>query len=276
MVWMPDTRKDYASRTAGYASSVTDKEWKKLEPLMPMPNERGGPRKTNLRKVIDALFYLLQSGCPWDMLPKNFPPWQTVYGYFRDWIRTGLWERIHDTLYRAVRILEGREESPTLAIIDAQSAKTGPDARGDVGFDAGKNVKGRKRHIVVDILGMILKADVHSAGIQDQDRDGAALALDRITARFPFIEKVLADGAYAGPIAQSNSPRPVEIIKRSDAAKGFVVLPKRWIVERTFAWLGINRRLAKDFEKHARTSLAFIYTAMIKLMSRRLARYVDF
>jgi len=274
MVWTPDTRKDYARRTSGYASNVTDEEWKKLEPLMPPANKRGRPRKTNLRDVIDAIFYLLQSGCQWDLLPRDFPPWQTVYGYFQSWIRTGLWECLHDALYRAVRDLEGREESPTLAIIDAQSTKTGPDARGDVGFDAGKNVKGRKRHIVVDVLGMVLKADVHSAGIQD--RDGAALPLDKITARFPFIEKVVADGAYAGPIAQSNSPRPVEIVKRSDAAKGFVVLPKRWIVERTFAWLGINRRLAKDFEKYAKTALAFIYTAMIKLMSRRLARYVEF
>ena len=274
MVWTPDTRKDYARRTSGYASDTTDEEWKKLEPLMPQPNKRGRPRKTKFRDVINAIFYLLQSGCQWDMLPKDFPPWQTVYGYFRSWIRTGFWERIHDALYCAVRDLEGREESPTLAIIDAQFAKTGPDARGDVGYDAGKNVKGRKRHIVVDILGMILKADVHSAGIQD--RDGAGQALDKITARFPFIEKVLGDGGYAGPIAQSNSPRPLEIVKRCDKHKGFTVLPKRWIVERTFAWLGINRRLAKDFEKYAKTALAFIYTAMIKLMSRRLARYVDF
>ncbi len=274
MVWTPDTRKDYVRRTSCYSSSVTDEEWKKLEPSMPVPNKRGRPRRTNLREVVDAIFYLLQSGCQWDMLPKDFPPWQTVYGYFRAWIASGFWEHVHDVLYRAVRNLEGREESPTLAIIDAQSTKTGSDARGDVGFDAGKNVKGRKRHIVVDVLGMILKADVHSAGIQD--RDGAAFVLDKITARFPFIEKVLADGGYAGPIAQGNSPRPVEIIKRSDAIKGFVVLPKRWIVERTFAWLGINRRLAKDFEKHPKTALAFIYTAMIKLMSRRLARYVQF
>jgi transposase len=159
-------------------------------------------------------------------------------------------------------------------MIDAQSAKTGPDAQGDTGFDGGKNVKGRKRHIAVDILGLVLNADVHSAAIQD--RDGAAFVLNGITQRFPFIEKVMADGAYAGPIAQSNSPRPIEIVKRSDHAKGFIVLPKRWIVERTFAWLGINRRLAKDFERHAKTALAFIHTAMIKLMSRRLARYADF
>lgn len=274
MVWTPDTRPEYARTRSGYASDTTDEEWKRLEPFMPPPRRRGRPRKTCLRSVVNAIFYLLQSGCQWDMLPKGFPPWQTVYRYFRDWRADGTWERIHDALYLAVRDLEGREESPTLAIIDAQSTKTGPDARGDTGFDGGKNVKGRKRHIAVDILGLVLKADVHSAGIQD--RDGTAFVLDGITRRFPFIEKVMADGAYAGPIAQSNSPRPIEIVKRSDQQKGFVVLPKRWIVERTFAWLGINRRLSKDFERYAKTALTFIYTAMIKLMSRRLARYVDF
>lgn len=274
MVWTPDTRKDYARRSSGYASSVTDVEWKKLEPFMPPVKRRGRPRKTDLRDVINAIFYLLQSGCQWDMLPKDFPPWQTVYGYFAKWRKDGTWAYIHDALYRQCRDLEGREESPSAAIIDAQSSKTGPDARGDVGFDAGKNVKGRKRHIVVDTIGLLLKAAVHSAGIQD--RDGTALATERLTERFPFIKVIFADGNYVGPIAQSNSPRAFEIIKRSDKAKGFEVLPKRWVVERTFAWLGINRRLSKDFEKYAETALAFIHTAMIKLMSRRLARYVEF
>lgn len=274
MVWTPDTRRDYERDRRGYASDMTDGEWEKIKPHLPAMARTGRPRTTCLRSVMNGIFYLLQSGCQWDMLPGDFPPWQTVYGYFRDWRHNGTWLRIHDALYRAIRDLEGREESPTLAIIDAQSSKTGPDARGDIGFDAGKNVKGRKRHIVVDVLGMVLNACVHSAGIQD--RDGVALALAGMTSRFPFIEKVVADGAYAGPIAQSNSPRPIEIVKRSDTAKGFVVLPKRWIVERTFAWLGINRRLAKDFERYAETALCFIYTAMIKLMSRRLARYVEF
>jgi transposase len=274
MVWTPDTRLDYARSRSGYASSVTDAEWEKLEPLMPPRKKRGRPRKTELRAVIDAIFYLLQSGCQWDMLPKGFPPWQTVYGYCALWQADGTWARLHDALYRQCRDLEGREESPSAAIIDAQSSKTGPDARGDVGFDAGKNVKGRKRHIVVDTIGLILNVVVHSAGIQD--RDGAALVLDKLTNRFPFVEKIFADGSYAGPIAQSNSPRPFEIVKRSDNTKGFVVLPKRWVVERTFAWLGINRRLAKDFERFAATAVAFIQTAMIKLMSRRLARYVQF
>lgn len=274
MVWTPDTRREYARDRKGYASDMTEAEWQHIEHLLPPPAKTGRPRTTCLRSVINAIFYLLQSGCQWDMLPKDFPPWQTVYRYFRRWLCDGTWEHIHGVLYRSVRTLEGRKESPTLAIIDAQSIKTGPDARGEVGFDAGKKVKGRKRHLVVDTLGMILNATVHSAGIQD--RDGAAIALDQITHHFPLIEKVIADGAYAGPIAQNHSPRPIEIVKRSDTTKGFVVLPKRWIVERTFAWLGINRRLSKDFERFAETALAFIYTAMIKLMSRRLARCGEF
>ncbi|MCB9980183.1 MAG: IS5 family transposase [Rhodospirillales bacterium] len=268
MAWTPFTRKEYARNRKGYASDMTDAEWKKIEPYMPLPAKRAVREQPAFDATVNAVFYLLQSGCQWDMLPKDFPPWQTVYRYFRDWMRDGTWDRIHDALYCAMRDLEGRDVSP-LAIIDAQSTKTGPDARGDIGFDAGKNVKGRKRHIVVDILGMVLKAEVHSAGIQD--RDGAALVLNKITMRFPFIEKVLGDGGYAGPVAQSHSPRAIEIVKRSDHAKGFVILPKRWIVERTFAWLGINRRLSKDFERHAKTALTFIYAAMIKLMSRRLA-----
>lgn len=157
---------------------------------------------------------------------------------------------------------------------NSQSAKTGAEARGHVGFDAGKKVKGRKRHILVDRLGLILRAEVHSAGVQD--RDGAALVFDRLARRFPFIVKICGDGAYQGPVVQTSSPRPIEIIKRNQP--GFQVLPKRRIVERTFAWPGIKRRLARDFERFAPTSLAFIQTAMIKLMviklmAGRLARF---
>jgi len=272
MVWTPDTRKDYARDRRGYASDMTDKEWGIISPHLPQPKRRGRPRTTSLRGVVNGIFYLLQSGCQWDMLPKSFPPWQTVYGYFRKWQDDHILARLHDALYRKTRELEGREESPSYAIIDSQSAKTGPDAREMVGYDAGKKVKGRKRHIVVDTVGLILKCAVHSASIQD--RDGAALVFDRLTNRFPFIEKICGDGGYQGPIAQANSPRPLEIVTRNQA--GFQVLPKRWIVERTFAWLGINRRLSKDFERYVKTVLAFIQTAMIKLMSRRLARYSDF
>jgi len=174
-------------------------------------------------------------------------------------------------LYRRTRELEGREESPTAAIIDSQSVKTGAEAREVVGYDAGKRIKGRKRHLVTDTLGLMLRVAVHSAGVQD--RDGAALVLDRITRRFPFLERIFADAGYQGPRVAATAPRPVEIIKRTDA--GFVVQPKRWVVERTFAWACINRRLARDFEGAATTARAFFQIAMIKLMARRIARYRD-
>ena len=272
MVWKSDTRRDYARNRSGYASSTTDKEWKRILPQLPKEKARGRPRKHDLRRIVDGIFYLLQSGCQWDMLPKDFPPWQTVYRYFRDWRKDGTWARLHDALYRDIRDLEGREESPSFAIVDSQSVKTGPDAREMVGFDAGKKIKGRKRHIVVDTLGMMLNVKVHGADIQD--RDGLALACEWLVHRFAFIEKICADGGYQGPVARKNSPRPLEIVKRNRSA--FEVLPKRWIVERTLAWLGINRRLAKDYERFAETAETFIQIAMIKLMTRRLARFPEF
>ncbi len=272
MVWTPFTRADHNRSALRYPSDLKDSEWTLIEPLIPPAKPGGRPRSTNMRALVNAIFYLLQSGCQWNMLPREFPPPSTVHGYFKQFSSDGTWARIHDELYRATRDLEGREESPSYAIIDSQSVKTGPEAREMVGFDAGKKVKGRKRHILVDTLGLILKAEVHSAGIQDCD--GAALVFDRLMNRFPFIEKICGDGGYQGPRVRASSPRPVEIIKRNQA--GFEILPKRWIVERTFAWLGINRRLAKDFERFAPTSLIFMQTAMIKLMTRRLARYQTF
>lgn len=269
MVWTPFTRADHNRTDLRYPSDLKDSEWALIEPLIPPAKPGGRPRKTVMRSVINGIFYLLQSGCPWGFLPKDFPPKSTVHHYFKRFKDDGTWAHIHDELYRQTRTLEGREESPTYAIIDSQSVKTGPDAREMVGFDAGKKIKGRKRHILVDTLGLILKCEVHSASIQD--RDGAALVFDKLTQRFPFIEKICGDSGYQGPRVQNASPREMEIIKRNQP--GFVVLPKRWIVERTFAWLGINRRMAKDFERFAPTSLAFIQTAMIKLMTRRIARY---
>lgn len=272
MVWTPFTRAEHNRSSLRYPSDLTDMEWTLIAPHIPPAKHGGRPRKTDMRTLMDAIMYYLQSGCQWSMLPKDFPPPPTVHGYFKRFQSDGTWDRIHDCLYRQTRDLEGKQEQPSYAIIDAQSVKTGPDAREMVGFDAGKKVKGRKRHILVDTLGMILKCEVHSAGIQD--RDGAALVFAKLSARFPFIEKICGDGGYQGPVAQANSPRPLEIIKRNEA--GFEVLPKRWIVERTFAWLGINRRLAKDFERFAATTKSLIQIAMIKLMIRRLARYSTF
>ena len=221
---------------------------------------------------MNAVFYLLQAGCQWRMLPRDFPPRSTVYGYFQAWASGGVWAHVHDGLYRRTRGLEGREESPSAAIIDSQSVKTSAEAREMVGFDAGKRIKGRKRHLVTDMLGLMPRVEVHSAGAQD--RDGAALVLERITRRFPCIERVFADAGYQGPRVAQAAPRPVEIIKRTDA--GFVVQPKRWVIERTFAWACVYRRLAKDFERFAGTAQALFQIAMIKLMTRRIARYRDF
>jgi transposase len=272
MAWTAATRGDYVRASRSHASGVTDREWALIAPLLPEPRPGGRPRTTCLRRVVDAIFYLLQAGCQWRMLPRDFPPRSTVYGYFRAWITAGVWTHVHDVLYRQTRDLEGRDESPTAAIIDSQSVKTGPEAREMVGYDAGKRVKGRKRHLVTDTLGLVLRIEVHSASVQD--RDGAVLVLDRITRRFPFLERIFADAGYQGPRVAAAAPRPVEIIKRTNA--GFVVQPKRWVIERTFAWVCINRRLAQDVEHAAATVKALFQIAMIKLMARRIARYRDF
>jgi len=272
MAWTAATRGDHVRPSGVYASDVTDREWALIAPHLPAARPGGRRRSVCLRRVENAVFYLLQAGCQWRMLPPDFPPRSTVYGYFRAWITTGVWAHVHDVLYRQTRDLEGRAESPTAAIIDSQSVKTSAEAREMLGFDAGKRVKGRKRHLVTDMLGLMLRVEVHSAGMQD--RDGAALVLDRITQRFPFIERFFADAGYQGPRVAEAAPRPVEIIKRTDA--GFVVQPKRWVVERTFARVCINRRLAKDFERFAETAQALFRIAMIKLMTRRIARYRDF
>lgn len=272
MAWTAATRRDYARLGGAYSSDMTDGEWALIAPMLPAPKPGGRPRTTCVRRVVDAVFYLLQTGCQWRMLPRDFPPRSTVYGYFRAWRDDGTWARIHDALYRRCRDLEGREESPSVAIIDSQSVKTGPDAREAVGFDAGKRIKGRKRHLLCDTLGLMMRIEVHSAGVQD--RDGAALVFDRIAARFPFVERFFADAGYQGPRVADAAPRPVEIIRRSDP--GFVLQAKRWIVERTFAWITINRRLAKDFERFAATVQTMIQISMIKLMSRRIARYRTF
>ena len=273
MAWTPTTRSDHDRSSLRYTSDMTEREFARILPLLPGQPRRGRKRRVGLRSVIDAIFYVLQNGCAWANVPRDFPPKSTVYGYFRRFLGDGTWSHIHDALYIETRFLEGREPQPSAAIIDSQSVKTGPNAKGDVGYDAGKKVKGRKRHILVDTLGLLLKTCVHSAGIQD--RDGVCYLFERLTARFPFLETFFADGAYAGETVKQTAPRPVEIVRRSDTAKGFEVLPKRWIVERTLAWITINRRMARDFEQYAETANAFIQIAMIKLMTRRLARFVN-
>ena len=263
----------YERRGLRYASDLTDEEWAVLAPLLAPPSSFGCPRKTDLREVMNAILYMARSGCQWRMLPGEFPPRSSVQYYFYKWRDDGTWHEVNRALLARTREAEGHAAAATAGVIDSQSVKT-TKSGGPRGFDAGKKVTGRKRQVLVDTGGRLLAAVVQEADIQD--RAVAPSLLAEVGAWFPEVSHIFADGAHAGPKLAEALKRigdwVLEIVKRGDAADGFVVLPRRWVVERTFAWLGRSRRLAKDFEATVESALAWLLVASIQIFIRRLAR----
>jgi len=277
MPWTKTTRKQYRRDGLRYASDLTDAEWKLIVRLLPKPRRVGRPREVDLRVVLNAILYLLATGCQWRALPKDFPPFTTVQYYFYHWRDTQLWRRINRALLARARRALGRKPTPSAGVIDSQTVKT-TESGGPRGFDPAKRMKGRKRHLVTDTEGWLLAVQVHPADIQDNH--GAVPLLKAVRRAFRRLRHLFADRVYRGPKllnAISEVGRwTIEIVTRTQSVGSFTPEKRRWVIERTFAWLGRNRRLAKDFEKTIASAEAWIMIASIRLLSRRLARGLTF
>jgi putative transposase len=253
-----------------YPSNMSNGAWKYLKPHLPV-SPVGRPRETSLRQVLNAIFYVLTTGCQWRQLPREFPKWTAVYYYFYVWRLDGTWERLHGLLRSRLREKGGRHKHPTAGCLDSQSVKctATPGVRG---YDAGKKVNGRKRHVLVDTLGLVLAVLVTTAAVQD--RDGARLLLRNLPGCCKKLRKIWVDGGYAGRLVdwvQGCFKFCLAVVLRPKETKKFVLLPRRWVVERTFAWLNLSRRLSKSYERLPRTDEAWIYIAMTRIMLNRLA-----
>jgi len=285
-----------------YPTDLSDAEWRCIRPHLPEPTGQGRPRLHGLRTILDAVFYVLKSGCPWRLLPKDFPPWKSVYDWFRRWRIDGTWKRLNTELRELLRMRLGRDPNPSAAIVDSQSVKTTGVGGNERGFDPAKKVDGRKRHLLVDTEGLVLEARVHSAKVPDQD--GIRLLLEQARIGISRLSHLWLDAGYQGRgkrWAEETMGLSVEVVRKPPKPvpekvaevwarewakaegkkidwqklmppKGFQVLPRRWVVERTFAWIGHNRRMSKDYERLCATGEAFVYAAMTRLMVRRLAR----